>query len=53
MTGKVWIVPGSAGAAPILPAANRLFWFATAELISEVVMPKDAMRSGLSQIRMA
>ena len=38
---------------PMLPTANCWFWFATACCTSVAVTPSAAMRSGLSQIRIA
>ncbi len=51
--GKVsWTAP-SVGDWPMRPAENCWFWLATAFFTSSVVMPSEAIRSGLSQMRMA
>ncbi|SAL88391.1 hypothetical protein AWB67_07587 [Caballeronia terrestris] len=41
------------GDCPMLPTANCWFWFETAFCTSDAVTPSCAMRSGLSQMRIA
>jgi hypothetical protein len=52
-TGKVISTGAAVGDLPIEPAPNCWFCAATARWISLGVMPSVAMRSGLSQIRIA
>ena len=53
VTGKVCCTGCGVGAWPMRPTANWLFCWVTALAMSEAVMPRPAMRSGDSQMRMA
>ncbi len=52
-TGTVISTGCAVGDWPIAPAPNCWFCLAIAVWMSVVVMPREAMRSGLSQTRMA
>ena len=52
-TGKVSSTRPAVGCWPICPAPKRAFWLAIDFLMSVVVIPREAMRSGFIQIRMA
>ena len=53
VTGNVCFTGYGVGGAPIRPTANCWFWFLIALAISVVEMPSCAIRSGLSQMRIA
>jgi len=52
-TGKVSCTGPAVGSWPIWPAPKSWFWLATACWMSLVVIPREAIRSGFIQIRMA